>query len=362
MTFSPSTGIRESSSSEHSSRRRFLRTGAIGLTAGAMARAALAAQPKAERSDAAVGFQYESLRWIDERDDPSLTLETEHLVAKVIDNSGLKVHPSQRPVDVEPDYSHSLGYHGIRSRWSKAEKRNIVAPFVSWLNLQGLQVEGLKLDPIDSRARYGVARGWPIEMQPDGRGVVLKIRQMPVSGIEYSLRLQPAEPDTIDFEVSFTLHRKTRDRAKFTASWPCYMSAYDDVQLFSPVGDAQKPQWHAIGEKPDFVIGETVNYVHTQRGFWAPEPAAFPAVFGCIGARALILMVSRPDVRFYLVNAGGHRSYFPVQNPAWDFQWKLPDYDVGKPFGFKGRLIYQAWTSTDDVVSRYHQWKRMIES
>lgn len=336
------------------SRRRFLQGSALTLGAAIQTAGLTTAR-------AAEPFQYDDLHWIDEREDPSIRLETEELVVNVIDNSGLKVQPGKIPGHGEPDYSHWLGYHGIRSLWNKTERRNVVAPFYSWLNLQGLRVDGLELDPVDSRARSGVGRGWPMQMQHDGEDVVLRIPPMPVSGIEYSLRLRPAEPDAIDFEVSFTLHRKTKVKAEFIASWPCYMSALDDVRLFAPVGDADRPEWQAIGEKEDFVVGEAVNYVHKQRTFWAPAPAAFPAVYGRIGSRVLALMVSRPEVRFYLVNAGGHRAYFPVQNPAWDFQLKLPDYEVDKPFGLRGRLIYKTWTDDAEITTRYRDWKRSIE-
>ena len=331
------------------SRRSFLAASAVGLGTAAKS----PAQPAAPKDQ---GFQYDSLKWIDEQDDPSLTLETENLIAKVIDNTGLKVRPSQRPVDREPEYSHALGYHAIRSLWHKTERRNIVAPFVSWLNLQAIQVEGLKLDPIDSRARYGVARGWPIRMEQDGKAVVLKLARMPVSGIEYSLRLQPGGANAIDFEAAFTLHEKTAAKAKFYASWPCYLSTYGEVELHAPTGDPAKPDWKAFGEKQDFVVGETVNYAHSQRTFRPSGPLAFPAVYGRIGTRVLAIMVSRPEVKFFIVNAGGHRSYFPVQNPAWDFAFELPDYEKGKPFGFRGRLIYQSWTGAEDLTARYHQW------
>lgn len=308
------------------------------------------------------GFQYESLRWIDEREDPSITIETDELVVKVIDNTGLKVKPTKRSADREPDYGHYLGYHAIRALWNKTERRNIVAPFYSWLNLQAISVEGLKLDPVDSRALYGVARGWPIRLEKDGNGAILRLARMPVSGIEYSLRLQPGGSDAIDFEVSFTLHEKAKDKAKFYASWPCYMSALDEVQLHSPIGDPAKPEWKAYGSKPDFVLGEPVNYVHSQKAFKAPEPLAFPAAYGRIGSRVLVLMFNRPEVKPFIVNSGGHRPYMPVQNPAWDFSFAVPDYEKGKPFGFRGRIIYKTWQDSDEIVRRYHEWIKGAKS
>jgi len=299
--------------------------------------------------------EYPEIEWVDEVQDPSITIETETLIAKIIDNTGLLVPPSA-PWP-EPQYSHHLGYHGIRAFWLKQERRNIVAPFVSWLNLQSLEVEGLELDPVDSRSRYGVGRGWPIRMSGNGEKVILQIERMPKSGIDYRLELAPSGRDSLDFTVQFTLHRKTREKARFSASWPCYMSTFNEVELFSPKGSPDSFKWSSFGEKEDFVVGEAVGYVHSQRRFSPPEPIAYPVAYGRIGENVLAIMVSRPEVQFFLINAGGHRSFLPVQNPAWDFSFRLADYNVREPFGFKGRIIYKRWKDSDEILRRYLDWR-----
>jgi hypothetical protein len=301
------------------------------------------------------GFQYESLQWVDERQDPSITLETDELMVKVIDNTGLRPRPES--AWMEQDYSHHLGYHGIRAFWNKEERRNIVAPFFSWLNLQNLKVEGLALDPVDSRARFGIGRGWPIQMKKNSSGVLLKISKMPLSGVEYSLFLLPSGPDSLDFTITFVLHEKKQNPAPFLASWPCYMSTFDEVQLHSPSGNPEAPVWEPFGEPESFIVGESVGFVHSQRTFSPRRPPAFPAVYGRIGSRVLAIMISRPEVKFFLVNAGGHRPYLPVQNPAWDFSFNLPDYKPGQAFGFRGRIIYKSWHGADEITARYLEWK-----
>ena len=100
---------------------------------------------------------------------------------------------------------------------------------------------------------------------------------------------------------------------------------------------------------------EAVNYHHTQRVLRPPSPVALPLTYGRIGTRVRAMMVSGPEVGFFVVNAGGHRSYFPVQNPAWDLEFKLPDYEPGKPFGFRGRLLYKNWAGPEEILERYKQ-------
>jgi len=71
-------------------------------------------------------------------------------------------------------------------------------------------------------------------------------------------------------------------------------------------------------------------------------------------------MASRPEVKFFLVNAGGHRPYLPVQNPAWDFSFSLPDYKAGQAFGFRGRIIYKLWRGPGEITARYREWKESV--
>lgn len=307
-------------------------------------------------------MQYDELKYIPEEEDPSLTLETEELVAKVIDNTGLLAPPIESKSYLNKGhrltpFTHHLGYHGIRTLYSKIEKRNLVVPFASWLNLQVASVEGVDADPVDERAWAGCGRGWPIRMERKGRGARLCLDPLPKMKMTYDLELQPAEPDAIDFAVRFKFGRGSGDGAgRFRASWPCYMNAYDDVRLFYPKGGSPDDwQWTGIGEKPDIILGETVDYRHEQKAFHAEEQA-LPLGYGRIGERVLIIMFSDPSVRLFVVNAGGHMFFSPVQNPAWDFAWVLEDYPSDTPVGFDGRLIYTRFESQDQILQRYRQW------
>jgi len=307
-------------------------------------------------------MQYEEIRYVPETEDPSVTIETRELVIKTIDNTGLLAPPTEdksyfnRSHRVTP-FVHHLGYHGIRTLYNKEEKRNLVVPFASWLNLQGVTLEGIENDPVDERSWAGVARGWPIQMEPAGEGARLTIDPLPSTQMKYTLELQPVEPDGIDFSMRFELGRKPETGpACFRGSWPCYMNAYDDVRLFYPGGPSREEwEWKSIGEKPDLVIGETVNYQHQQEAYVA-ENQALPLGYGRIGDYALVLMFSDPTVSLFTVNAGGHLFCSPVQNPAWDFAWVIEDYPLGEPVGFDGRIIYTRFTSPEAILARYEEW------
>jgi hypothetical protein len=310
-------------------------------------------------------MQYDALRYVPDEEDPSLTIETERLVAKVIDNTGLslpadpeaKSHYARYPMHRLLPYSHHLGYHGLRTLYDRSEKRNLVVPTASWLNLQTVEFAGLANDPVDERAWAGVGRGWPMRLEPKGRGALLTVDPLPQTQFRYTIEFQPAEPDGIDFSMRFVFHRRPdTGPCRFHATWPCYMNAYDDVRFFYPKGASPDQwAWAGLGEKPDFILGETVGYRHQHRGYNVEEQA-LPVGYGLIGERALILMFNDPRVKFFVVNGGGHFALSPVQNPAWDFRWVVEDYPLDTPVGIDGRLIYTAFQGEDEVLQRYREW------
>ncbi|MCE9591026.1 MAG: hypothetical protein K8S99_10920 [Planctomycetes bacterium] len=310
-------------------------------------------------------MQYPQIAYVPEGEDPSITIRTRDLTAKIIDNTGLLAPPVPpghkayfNPTFRHTPFTHHLGYHGIRTFYDNAERRNIVAAFVSWLNLQGVQFAGITNDPVDERSIYGFGRGWPIRMERAGEGVRLTIDPMPVTQFRYTLELQPAEPDGIDFSFQFVFGRRPdKGPSRFVATWPCYMNAYDDVRLFYPRGTADRWEWATLGEKPDIIIGETVGYEHKQNAYTV-EQQAFPLAYGLIGDRTLAIMFDDPAVEFFCVNSGGHAYHSAVQNPAWDWKWTADDYPLDTPMGFSGRLIYTPSGPGEKLVERYREWAR----
>lgn len=312
-------------------------------------------------------MQYPEIQYVPEENDPSITVETERLVAKIIDNSGLSIPENENVksqfgkygTNTIVPYSHHLGYHGIRCLYDKQEKRNLVIPLASWLNLQCVKFEGIENDPIDERAWAGVGRGWPVRVEERGKGAMLTIDPLPKTQFKYSVEFQPAEPDAIDFHVSFLFEKRPENgSSRFRASWPCYMNAYDDVRFYYPSGkDKHTWQWDFLGEKPDIIIGEPVGYQHQQKRY-SVKDQAMPIGYGRIGDHVLVLMFSDPSVEFFIVNAGGHLPVFAIQNPAWDFEWVIEDYPLNEPVGFSGRLVYAAFENEDNILSRYKEWEK----
>lgn len=43
-------------------------------------------------------------------------------------------------------------------------------------------------------------------------------------------------------------------------------------------------------------------------------------------------------------------------NPAWDFQFIVPDFEVGKKYSFQARVMYKEFKGPDEVLAEYELW------
>jgi hypothetical protein len=85
-----------------------------------------------------------------------------------------------------------------------------------------------------------------------------------------------------------------------------------------------------------------------------------PFFYGLFGKHMLIVMFDRSEgIRFtHSPSGGGYNAKEQTTNPAWDFQFLVPKYDVMKEYGFKARLIYRERCSRGEVVKEYEKWRK----
>ena len=48
---------------------------------------------------------------------------------------------------------------------------------------------------------------------------------------------------------------------------------------------------------------------------------------------------------------------FRSVNPAWDFQFIVPDFEVGKEYSFQARVMYKEFEGSDQVLAEYKLWE-----
>jgi len=82
-----------------------------------------------------------------------------------------------------------------------------------------------------------------------------------------------------------------------------------------------------------------------------------PFYYGYLGTTHLfILMFDRTEgVRFSHSPSSGGAPSFP--NPAWDFQFIVPKYDVLEEYGFRARIAYRERCSREEIEQEFRRWR-----
>jgi hypothetical protein len=85
-----------------------------------------------------------------------------------------------------------------------------------------------------------------------------------------------------------------------------------------------------------------------------------PFYYGYIGTTHLfILMFDRSEgIRFSHSPSSGGPPSFP--NPAWDFQYIVPKYDVLKDYGFRARVVYRERCPRDEIEQEVRNWRESL--
>jgi hypothetical protein len=84
-----------------------------------------------------------------------------------------------------------------------------------------------------------------------------------------------------------------------------------------------------------------------------------PFYYGLFRNHTLILMFDRTaGIRFtHSPSGGGVNQEQQTTNPAWDFQFLLPRYEVREEYGFRARLAYRPRCSRAEVLREYQSWR-----
>jgi hypothetical protein len=93
---------------------------------------------------------------------------------------------------------------------------------------------------------------------------------------------------------------------------------------------------------------------------FSPLRYAEPFYYGYFGSTHLmILMFERAaGIRFAHSPSSGGAPSFP--NPAWDFQYIIPKYDVLVEYGFRARLVYRERCGRDEIEREFRSWRQSL--
>jgi len=268
------------------------------------------------------------------------------------------VFVNNEPVNDEILPGHRGGYNGVASLTHRSQDKNLFVPLYAGLNFEHIH--------------DGTAQPRDILFEPRRIPMVIKevdpytveLLQPPTPHwqLESWLRYQMLEDGAIEMILECIPHARTFKNDYIGLFFASYINQPKSLDIHflgcsSNVID-RKPQWirgvtpahgelsthlalddnRSFDHDPDFPLTLVFNRSDYRYGE--------PWYYGVSQGMAFILMFRPSDhVRLSQSPSGGGRG-----NPAWDFQWFIPQYEVGKRYQFVMRAMYLPFESREQII------------
>jgi len=188
----------------------------------------------------------------------------------------------------------------------------------------------------------------------------------PHYGVESVTRFEVTAPGRLDMTFSCTPRKAGLEGGVLGVFWASYINAPEDKSVYFPAAGSKldAPVWvqyatQAHG-RDSTVLSERDTRVFAFQGGegtlfnnLSPLRYGVPFFYGRHGDSVLIF-VFEPDalIRFsHSPSGGGKTPAGDGFNPAWDFQYLMDDYEVGRGYGFRMRLVCKPWKGRADVLA-----------
>jgi hypothetical protein len=275
--------------------------------------------------------------------------------------------------DNEAHDQHAAGYNGVHQLIHRSEPATLFVPTVAGLNLEHIFDGDKELRGIKNRNVFFEPRNAAMTFRRlSACEAELHQPPTPTFQLESWTRFKLVSPHYIDFTFRCRPAQHVFCHGYIGIFWASYINAPEDksmyfrgengwLQLCTPEHNNQSTVVHkdnkiSLAFSP--VPGDTL-YKNL-----SPFKYAEPFFYGLFRKHLFLLMFDRSDgIRFtHSPSGGGYNAELQTTNPAWDFQFIIPSYDVGKEYGFRARAVYRERCARQEVVQECVTWRKSLAS
>jgi len=271
--------------------------------------------------------------------------------------------------DNEPYDDRRAGYNGVH----RLVHRTLPDPSV--FGIAGLNFEHI-FDGEQDQAAIGVdpkvyfePRNHPMTFRRIGDAEAeLHQAPTPTYHLESWSRFKLVAPHYVDFTFRCRALQHVFRNGYIGLFWASYINAPENksvyfrdargwVQLCTQEHNNQSTVRH-VDDKLELKFREVPG--QTLYKNYSPLRYVQPFFYGYYGAsHVLIVMFDRVEgVRFAHSPSSGGPPSFP--NPAWDFQFIVPKYEVLKEYGFRARMAYRERCPREEIDAEFKRWRESL--
>ncbi len=278
---------------------------------------------------------------------PYVVLHRGDVEAVVVDN---------RAVDDDVLPGHRAGYSGVASLKHTRRTENLFVP-----SYAGLNFEHIHDGTVRDRKVLFEPRNWPMQLRVIGQHTV-ELYQSPTPnyGLESCLRYRLLEDGTIEMTLECIPRERSFTHGYVGLFWASYIHQPESLDIHFKGHGENEPaaaRWirgvtpaHGVlsthlasdddrtfAHDPDFPL--TLVFNRSQYRY------AEPWYYGVSHGMALVFVFRSKDrIRMSQSPSGGGQG-----NPAWDFQYLIPDYEVGRRYQMVMRATYVPYESAEEI-------------
>jgi hypothetical protein len=263
---------------------------------------------------------------------------------------------------------HRAGYNGVWSLTHRTEPSNVFVPSVAGLNFEHI-FDGDHVDRDGSSRIFFEPRTAPMTFRKIS-AVEAELHQPPTPTfhLESWTAFRLTAPHYIDMTFRCRPTQHVFTHGYIGLFWASYINAPEDKSIYFRQGGAWQQlctQRHndesTVRHRGDKIeLRFSANYREALYRNLSPLRFDEPFYYGLFREHIYILMFDRTQgIRFtHSPSGGGVNRERQATNPAWDFQYLLPRYEVKQEYSFRARLAYRPRCSRADVVREYENWRK----
>jgi hypothetical protein len=266
---------------------------------------------------------------------------------------------------------HRAGYNGIWSLTHRTEPTNLFVPTVAGLNFEHI-FDGDKCDSNEpGRKIFFEPRNAPMTFRKMS-DVEAELHQPPTPTfhVESWTRFRLAPPHSIDMSFRFRPAQHAFSQGYIGLFWASYINAPEDKSIyFRQNGTWQQLCTQAHNDESTVLHRDDRTALRFRDGMGDALFRNFsrfrydePFYYGLFRRHIAILVFDRTEgIRFtHSPSGGGSNRELQTTNPAWDFQYILPRYEVNREYSFRLRLIYRERCDRGEVLREVENARKML--
>jgi hypothetical protein len=263
---------------------------------------------------------------------------------------------------------HRAGYNGVWSLTHKSEPTNLFVPAVAGLNLEHI-FDGEQNDRDGSRKIFFEPRNAAMTFRKlSDTSAELHQPPTPTFQLESWTTFTLTPPHYVDMQFRCKARQHVFHNGYIGLFWASHIHGPEDKSIYF----RQAGSWQQLCTQ-QHNDESTVRHRDDQLDLKFREdfgPCLFrslsplrydePFYYGLFGKHVAILMFDRTEgIRFsHSPSGGGATKERQTTNPAWDFQYIIPRYEVNTEYGFRCRLAYRERCSRADILQEVAAWKK----